>query len=58
MKLTLFRSVVFGIWMFAQVKAGPPVSLKIDLENVVGYWDDGVEFAKLGSNITATAPSK
>lgn len=57
MKLTLFRSVVFGIWMFAQVKAGPPVSLKIDLENVVGYWDDGVEFAKLGSNITATAPT-
>ena len=33
-----------------------PVVLKVDLENVVGYWDDGVDFSKLGSNPAVTTP--
>ncbi len=37
-------------------QSGPTVSLKVDLENVVGYWDDGVDFSKLGSNAGVTTP--
>ena len=33
-----------------------PAILRVDLENVVGYWDDGVDFAKLGSNPALTTP--
>src|SRR5579862_757573 len=33
-----------------------PIVLKVDLENVVGYWDDGVDFSKLGSNPAVTTP--
>ena len=31
--------------------------LQLDLENVVGYWDDGIDFSKLGSVTGVTTPA-
>jgi uncharacterized protein (TIGR03437 family) len=40
----------------AWAQAAGPVTLKVDLENVVGYWDDGVDFSRLGSVTGVTTP--
>lgn len=57
MNTSLIRAALCGFWAVALGQAAPPVTLKVDLENVVGYWDDGVEFAKLGSDTRVTTPS-
>lgn len=57
MNTSLIRATVCGIWAVMVGQAAPPVTLKVDLENVVGYWDDGIEFARLGSDTRVTTPA-
>lgn len=57
MNTSFIRAAVCGLWVATVCQAAPPVTLKVDLENVVGYWDDGVEFAKLGSDSRVTTPT-
>lgn len=40
----------------ASAQSPSPVLLKVEVENVVGYWDDGTDFSKLGSVTAVTAP--
>jgi hypothetical protein len=56
----LFVTAVLTAWGTTSPNAWAqplsPVTLKVDLENVVGYWDDGVEFSRLGSLTGITTP--
>ena len=55
-RLAFFGSlVVMSTRAWAQLAS--PLILKVDLENVVGYWDDGTDFSKLGSVTSVTTPA-
>ncbi len=45
-----------SVSIMAWAQAPTPITLKVDLENVVGYWDDGVDFSKLGTVTGVTTP--
>jgi len=48
--------IVLAISAAASAQSLSPVILKVDVDNVVGYWDDGVDFSKLGSVTNVTTP--
>ena len=51
-----FLTILVAIGSAASAQGPGPVILKVDVENVVGYWDDGADFSKLGSVTGVTTP--